>query len=127
MTSEAEDSGVEVYDEIEEVYAMHALADPVLAGFGITRGMLSTTAYNRGDVALVNFVFADETGVRRRPVVVIGSDTYQRGRQEAIVAAITSNIDRLLAGDHLIGDWQSAGLLFPSVATGVIRTVKQSG
>jgi hypothetical protein len=31
MASEVEDFESEVYDEIEEVYAMHALADPVLA------------------------------------------------------------------------------------------------
>ena len=27
--------------------------------------------------------------------------------------------------DHLIADWQGAGLLFPSVATSIIRTIKQ--
>ncbi len=35
-------------------------------------------------------------------------------------------MQRLLVGDHLIGGWQEAGLLFPSVATGIIRTVKQA-
>ena len=40
-----------------------------------------------------------------------------------MVAAITSNVRRRLFGDHLITDWKSAGLLFPSVATGIIRTV----
>jgi hypothetical protein len=30
-----------------------------------------------------------------------------------------------LVGDHLISDWQEAGLLFPSVATGIVRTIKQ--
>ena len=30
-----------------------------------------------------------------------------------------------MTGDHLIADWQVAGLLFPSVATGGIRTIKQ--
>ena len=57
---------------------------------------------------------------------MVSSQDYHRGRQEAIVAAITSNITRLLIGDHLISDWQQAGLLFPSVATGIIRTIKQS-
>jgi hypothetical protein len=31
MASEAEDFGATVYDETEDVYAMNALADPVLA------------------------------------------------------------------------------------------------
>jgi hypothetical protein len=42
-----------------------------------------------------------------------------------IITAITSRIDRVLIGDHLIADWQIAGLLFPSVATAVVRTIKQ--
>jgi hypothetical protein len=43
-----------------------------------------------------------------------------------IVAAITSNVRRRLFGDYLIGDWKRAGLLFPSVATGILRTTKQT-
>ncbi len=83
------------------------------------------TDCSRGDVILVSFVFSDETGERRRPAVVVSSDSYHRGRQEAVIAAVTSNTDRILVGDHLVSDWKSAGLLFPSVATGIIRTVKQ--
>jgi len=84
------------------------------------------TDYSRGDVVLVSFVFSDETGERQRPAVIVSSEAYHRSRQEAIIAAITSRTDRILAGDHLITDWQGAGLLFPSVATGIIRTIKQS-
>ena len=83
------------------------------------------TDYSRGDVVLVSFVFSDETGERQRPAVIVSSEAYHRSRQEAIIAAITSRTDRILAGDHLITDWQGAGLLFPSVATGIIRTVKR--
>jgi mRNA interferase MazF len=81
--------------------------------------------FSRGDVVLINFIFSDESGVKLRPAVIVSSNGYHQGRKEAIIAAITSQIDRLLAGDHLIGDWKKAGLLFPSVATGIIRTVKQ--
>jgi len=83
------------------------------------------TEYSRGDVVLVSFVFPDQTGVKRRPAVIVSSDAYHQGRQEAIIAAITSRTDRLMVGDHLIGDWREAGLLFPSVATGIVRTIKQ--
>jgi mRNA interferase MazF len=83
------------------------------------------TGYRRGDVVLVRFIFSDETGERQRPAVVVSSDAYHQSRQEAIIAAITSRTDRILVGDHLIGDWQSAGLLFASVATGILRTIKQ--
>ncbi len=84
------------------------------------------TEYNRGDVVLVSFVFSDETGERRRPAVIVSSEVYHKSRQESIIAAITSRTDRILLGDHLISDWQGAGLLFPSVATGIVRTIKQS-
>lgn len=84
------------------------------------------TEYSRGDVVLVAFIFPDETGVKRRPAVIVSSEAYHQGRQEAIIAAITSRTDRVLVGDHLITEWREAGLLFPSVATGIIRTIKQS-
>jgi mRNA interferase MazF len=84
------------------------------------------TNYDQGDVVLVRFVFTEETGAKRRPAVIISTSNYHDGRQEAIMAAITSNVDRLLIGDHLIAGWQEAGLLFPSVATGIIRTIKQT-
>jgi len=81
--------------------------------------------YNRGDIVLVNFIFSDETGIKRRPALIVSSDAYHQGRQEVIIAAITSRTDRVLVGDHLIVRWREAGLLFPSVATGIIRTIKQ--
>lgn len=84
------------------------------------------TAYNRGDIVLVAFVFSDESAKQLRPAVVISSVAYNRSRQEVIVAAITSNIRRRLVGDHLIADWKGAGLLLPSVATGIFRTIKQT-
>ena len=87
--------------------------------------MQPTTTYSRGDVVLVNFLFSEETGAKRRPAVLVSSDAYQRGRWEVIASAVTSNTERILAGDSLLRDWQETGLLFPSVATGVIRTIKQ--
>ncbi len=84
------------------------------------------TVYSRGDVVLVAFVFADETGRKLRPAVIISTPAYHRRRQEAVVAAITSNVSRLMAGDHRIAAWKGAGLLFPSLATGIIRTIKHS-
>lgn len=84
------------------------------------------TVYSRGDVVLVGFVFSDESGKKMRPAVVISSTAYHRARHEAVVAAITSNVRRRLIGDHLIANWKEAGLLFPSVATGILRTIKQT-
>src|SRR5438093_10359824 len=78
----------------------------------------------RGDVVLVGFIFSDESGRKVRPALVISSPAYQRARAEVIVAAITSNVRRRLFADHLLADWKAAGLLFPSVATAIVRTVK---
>jgi len=82
------------------------------------------TNYKRGDVVLVNFVFSDESGVKRRPALILSTDEYNNRRQEVVVAAITSNTQRILIGDYLLTNWQKAGLLYPSVVTGIFRTIK---
>ena len=82
------------------------------------------TAYSRGDVVLDGFIFADESGRKHRHAVIISSSGYHRPRQEVVVAAITSNVRRRLFGDSLIRNWREAGLLFPSVVAGIIRTIK---
>jgi mRNA interferase MazF len=84
------------------------------------------TIFNPGDVVLINFVFSDESGIKMRPAVVVSSNDYQKGRKETIIAAVTSQTDRILIGDSLIVDWKEAGLLLPSVTTGILRTVQQN-
>ncbi len=83
------------------------------------------TGFSQGDIVLVNFVFSDERGVKHRPALIVSTDRYHQGRQEVIMAAITSNVNRLLVGDHKLRAWREAGLLYPSVVTGIIRTVKR--
>jgi mRNA interferase MazF len=75
---------------------------------------------------LVGFVFSDESGRKLRPALVLTSTAYHRARQEVIVAAITSNVKQRLFGDYALADWKGAGLLFPSMVTGVLRTIKRS-
>jgi mRNA interferase MazF len=82
------------------------------------------TACKRGDLVLVGFVFSDESGLKHRPAVVLSSPMYNRNRREIVVAAVTSNVDRVLFGDYLLVGWKEAGLLFPSLVTGILRTVK---
>jgi len=84
------------------------------------------TGFKQGDVVLVGFLFPDQAGIKRRPALILSSDEYNMSREEAIIAAITSRTDRVLTGDSRIDIWKEAGLLFPSVVTGIIRTVKQS-
>ena len=83
------------------------------------------TSCSRGDIVLVKFVFADERGVKQRPGLIVSSDRYHEGRQETILAAITSNIGRLLVGDYKIKAWRESGLPHPSIVTGIVRTIKR--
>jgi mRNA-degrading endonuclease toxin of MazEF toxin-antitoxin module len=83
------------------------------------------TSFSRGDVVLVKFVFSDEKGAKQRPGLIISSDRYHQARREAILAAITSNIGRLLLGDYKIKAWRESGLLYPSIVTGIVRTIRQ--
>ena len=80
--------------------------------------------YNQGDMLLVDFSFSEGAGSKKRPALIISSDNYHKKRQEVIIMAITSNIDRVLFGDTRINQWKEAGLLFPSVVTAIIRTIK---
>jgi len=82
------------------------------------------TRLERGDIVLVRFIFADERGAKRRPVLVLSGDAYHRGRREVVVAAITSNVRRVLTGDHEIRAWKASGLPRPSVVAGILRTIK---
>ncbi len=82
------------------------------------------TNYKRGDIVLVDFGFSEGAGAKKRPALIISSDSYQKSRQEVIVAAITSNIKRVLFGDTKIDEWKEARLIYPSLVTGVIRTIK---
>lgn len=77
-----------------------------------------------GDIVLVNFGFSEGIGFKKRPALVVSSEVYNTNRQEVIILAITSNVDRLLLGDTKISQWKEAGLLYPSLVTGIIRTVK---
>mgnify|MGYP001562544720 CR=1 FL=1 len=82
------------------------------------------TTCNRGEVVLIGFVFSDESGKKLRPALVVSTPAYHRSRRDVIVVAITSNTQRRLVGDHPIDNWKGAGLLMPSVATGILRTIK---
>jgi mRNA-degrading endonuclease toxin of MazEF toxin-antitoxin module len=82
------------------------------------------TKPKRGDVVLVEFAFSQGGGSKKRPALVISGDAYHHSRHEIILAAITSNVERVLVGDTELADWKDAGLLFPSVVTGIVRTIK---
>lgn len=82
------------------------------------------TSYKQRDIVLVDFGFSEETGSKKRPALIISREDYHQSRHEVIVMAITSNIKRALVGDTRIDEWKTAGLLYPSLAAGIIRTIK---
>src|SRR5438034_4113452 len=91
---------------------------------GTTRATRNMIGYSRGDIVLVSFIFSDQSGAKLRPALVVSSAAYHASRQDVVVAAITSNVRRRLVGDHRVIDWRGAGLVFPSMVTGIYRTIK---
>ena len=88
--------------------------------------MPRTIKYKPGDIVLVDFGFSEGSESKKRPALIISSDNYHKGRQEVIVVAITGNIKRVLFGDTKIDKWKEAGLIYPSLVTGIIRTIKDN-
>ena len=79
--------------------------------------------FNRGDVLLLRYRFSAEEEPRLRPALMISSETYHQGRQQVVLAAITSNPRPPQPGDTVVQGWQEAGLLGPSLVSGVLLTV----
>lgn len=50
--------------------------------------------YKRGDVVLVPFPFSDTETTKKRPAVIVQSNSFNRKLDTVIVAQITSNISR---------------------------------
>lgn len=85
------------------------------------------TSYSFGDIVLVKFPFTNQQGSKRRPAVVVSSHDYNQHKPDVILAAITSQLrSPLTFGEALIQDWQTAGLLKPSVFKPVIVTAEKS-
>ena len=82
-------------------------------------------SYDHGDVILVEFVFSEGAKSKQRPALVLSVEDYHKNRQELILAAITSNVDRQLIGDTKLKDWKKVGLLYPSLVTAIVRTIKK--
>ena len=76
---------------------------------------------------LVGFPFTNLQATKKRPAVVISDASYQQGRPDVILMAITSQIRQPLAfGEYVLKDWQQAGLLKPSVLKPLIATLEQT-
>lgn len=50
------------------------------------------TTFEQGDVVLLPFPFSDLTSAKQRPVLVLSKAAYNKGSQDFLVCAITSNL-----------------------------------
>jgi mRNA interferase MazF len=84
------------------------------------------TRFNKGDVILAPFPFSDQTTTKKRPAVIVSSDTYNNISQDIVIMAITSQTrSHIGIGEFLIEGWQGAGLLKSSAVKSAISTIEQ--
>ena len=83
--------------------------------------------YGFGDIVLVPFPFTDQSGVKKRPAVVLSSAAYNEARRDVVIMAVTSQIKSSgTFGEVIIEDWQAASLLKPSAIKPVFATIEQT-
>ncbi len=77
-------------------------------------------------MVLVPFPFTDQSGLKKRPAVVVSSSDYCELRRDIVIMAITSQVRQPLAfAEAMIVDWQGAGLIKASVFKPVYTTIEQ--
>jgi mRNA interferase MazF len=80
---------------------------------------------NSGDVVWIEFPGVVQT--KRRPAVVLSSAAYHAARPDIILGLVTSQTSKSASPtDHLIQDWQAAGLRVPSAFRAFIVTLPRS-
>jgi len=82
-----------------------------------------TTSYSFGDIVLVPFPFTDQTGIKKRPAVIISSAAYNTARRDVVIMAVTSQSRPTGIGEVQVKDWKGAGLIKPSVIKPVIKSI----
>lgn len=74
---------------------------------------LSTLTLHAGDVVVADF--PGVTGVKRRPALVVSSDTYHAARPDVILGLLTGQVAAATGPtDYALREWQSAGLHAPT-------------
>jgi mRNA interferase MazF len=80
-------------------------------------------SYSKTDVILVRYPFADLTGTKVRPAVVINAPHVSR---DLFIVALTSRTSGLLPGEFLLTDWSAAGLHVPTAVKRSLFTVQNT-
>ena len=83
-------------------------------------------AFEFAEVVLVLFLFTDQSGIKKRPAVIVSSRAYNVNRRDIVIMAITSQVRTPLSfGEAMVTDWQAAGLLKPSLLKPVFTSIEQ--
>ena len=84
------------------------------------------TSFSKYDTVVVKFPFASSKKYKARPAVIISSNFYNdNSRDTLLIMAISSQIDNSLDFEYPLRDWESSGLLKPSVFKSSIATIEQ--
>lgn len=79
-------------------------------------------AYQKGDVVLVPFPFADARATKARPALVLSDTSYEQSTGNVILAQITSQAAQF-PSDYVLRDWAKAGLKKPSIVRMKLATL----
>jgi mRNA interferase MazF len=83
--------------------------------------MPNTTVHRFGD--LVPFPFTDQTGIKKRPAIIVSSDAHQLQRPDVVLMAVTRPAGAV--GEVVISEWQRAGLPRASLIKPVLATIEK--
>jgi mRNA interferase MazF len=78
---------------------------------------------SRNDVVLVLYPFADLTGAKIRPAIVVSSP---HPSEDVFLVPLTSRTSALLPGEFLLSDWALAGLNVPTAVKRGLYSVHRS-
>ena len=81
----------------------------------------------RGDVVMVDWLYSDRTGSKRRPALVVQADAFNQTLDNTILAMITSSANRRVGtatngSRHFHASWKTNG---PELQLG--RAVREFG
>jgi len=56
--------------------------------------ILSMTTFKRGDIILIPFPLSDQEGIKKRPAVIVSSDSYNHVSGDVVIMAVTSKLGK---------------------------------
>ena len=81
--------------------------------------------HRRGDIIAVPYEYSDLTGGKVRPALILSSDAYNLARPDVVAAEITSQMANVGPYDHVLADWATAGLRYPSLVLRRLLTMSK--